>query len=234
MFAGVVGLTGLLVIWFLSSGAKEQNPFAASSSEMKRNKLKLHCVKVTAIALAITGVVHIVFCGIAVENHNFAKGITFDNYEDFVKFMETPMNAYDYWDEDGMNHVEIYESQVTIPGDSIDDIKNEAVQSQGTGNQDSIITDEDKSWQEENVHKEQLCDRDGNVLCEYYERNKSVAITSYGEEENGYLPITVYTRSELSFAAHIMNDVVTPLCVLIYVVEVLIGIRLYFKKRRLV
>ena len=220
VLAGIVGIAGLLVIWILSSGINGQNPFAATEKEIKRNQLKLHYVKVTAIALAITGVVHIVFCGIAAENNNFAKGTTFDNYDDFVKFMETPVNSYEYWDEDGMNEVVIMESEVAM--DSIGDIENE----------DSFITDED--MQEEIVHKEQLCDKDGNVLCEYQKRNQSIAMIEYGKAEDGYLPIMVYTRRDFSFAAHIMNDVVNPICALIYVVEIAIGVHLYFKKRQLV
>ena len=88
--------------------------------------------------------------------------------------------------------------------------------------------------QEEIVHKEQLCDKDGNVLCEYQERNQSIAMIEYGKAEDGYLPIKVYTRRDFSFAAHIMNDVVNPICALIYVVEIAIGVHLYFKKRQLV
>ena len=222
VLAGIVGIAGLLVIWILSSGINGQNPFAATEKEIKRNQLKLHYVKVTAIALAITGVVHIVFCGMAAENNFFAKGTTFDNYDDFVKFMETPMSYYEHWNEGEMDDVVIMESQVTMPGDSIDDI----------GNEDSYITDED--LQEENVHKEQLCDKDGNVLCEYVERNQSISMIDYGKAKDGYLPITVYTNRDLDFALHIMNDVVNPICALIYVVEIAIGVHLYFKKRQLV
>lgn len=200
VFAGIVGIAVLLVMWILSSGIKGQNPFAATEKEIKRNQWKLHYVKVTAIALAITGVVHIAFCGIAVANNNFAKGTTFDNYEGFVKFMETPVSSYEYWNEVEMDDV--------------------------------VITDED--LQEEIVHKEQLCDKDGNVLSEYLERNQSVAMIDYGKAEDGYLPITVYTRRDLEFAANIMNDVVNPICALIYVVEIAIGTRLYFKKRRMI
>ena len=130
------------------------------------------------------------------------------------------MSYYEHWNEGEMDDVVIMESQVTMPGDSIDD----------SGNEDSFITDED--MQEENVHKEQLCDKDGNVLCEYQERNQSIAMIDYGKAEDGYLPITVYTNRDLDFALHIMNDVVNPICALIYVAEIAIGVHLYFKKRQ--
>ena len=220
VFAGVVGIVGLLVMWIFSSGIKEQNPFAASPKEMKRNKLKLHYIKVTAIALAITGVLHVAFCGIVAENNFFAKGTTFDNYDDFVKFMETPMSYYEHWNEGEMDDVVIMESEVAM--DSIGDIENE----------NSFITDED--LQEEIVHKEQLCDKDGNVLCEYVDRNQSISMIDYGKVEDGYLPITVYTNRDFDFALHIMNDVVNPICALIYVVEIAIGVHLYFRKRKMI
>ena len=228
VFAGVVGLSGLLVIWILT--AKEQNVFASSETEIKRSRLKLRYVKITALVLAITGIAHVGFCSVAVEFNYFAKGTTFDNYKDFVEFMETPVD-YEYGDEVGMGDVIIQESQVTFPSEDIDEIETETAQFEGSENVDAFITDKDASLQEENVHKEQLCDKDGNVLCEFEERNQSIYMVKYGKEENGYLPITVYTRTEMSFALHIMNNVVNPICAMVYVIEIVGGFYCYFKKR---
>ena len=190
LIAGVAGFGGMLILWILSSENKGRNLFSLSEDKIKKNRLKLRSVKITAIVLGITAIAHIVVNVVAVESQYFAKGTTFDNYEDFVEYIETPYIYYG-------------------------------------GGSDSIILDEENSEAIDEMFGERLEDSEGNLLCEYRWLNEEVSEIDWGKEEDGYLPVTVYTHWEISNAKDVFNFVWT----IVYIIEVAGGVFSYFKRR---
>lgn len=190
LIASVAGFGGMLILWILSSENKGRNLFSLSEDKIKKNRLKLRSVKITAIVLGITAIAHIVVNVVAVESQYFAKGTTFDNYEDFVEYIETPYIYYG-------------------------------------GGSDSIILDEENSEAIDEMFGERLEDSEGNLLCEYRWLNEEVSEIDWGKEEDGYLPVTVYTHWEISNAKDVFNFVWT----VVYIMEVAGGVFSYFKRR---
>lgn len=73
-------------------------------------------------------------------------------------------------------------------------------------------------------------DADGNVLCEYIERNRSVSSIRYGNVNGNWLPVTVYTmqdRYDGSQRIHIINSIFAA----VYLVEAAAAMLVYMKKR---
>lgn len=202
LFALVVAAVGTIIIWALSA-SKKSDLFTSSEETKEASRIKLSYVKKIAVVMLITFVVQYIVNAVATANNYFAQGKVFETYDDFVAFME--MEAY----EEG-NYVDEFVISVEIQN-----INTELV---------DIPTDDAEQ-------KKELLDADGNVLCSYVCRNETVSMIDYGKPENGYLPITVYTSSQLRQGYNIMENLINPCFYAIYVIEILGGIFIYFRRK---
>ena len=109
------------------------------------------------------------------------KGITFEDYDSFVSFMEQDIPYEDRFSSD--SHVRPEDTMtVPVPGE------------------DTVYYDQyGNVIDEENYRHETLEDKDGNVLCEYIRRNEAVCSIRYGDGDD-MLPITVSTYYDLDQA----------------------------------
>ncbi len=90
--------------------------------------------------------------------------------------------------------------------------------------------DEFDNWGAEEFFSRTLKDKNGNVVCKYIERNRSVVRVDYTPKEGTALPITVYTRADME-AAQQKASMRHMLFSVAYVAEVAVVVLFYFRKR---
>ena len=215
--AGVVVVIAGVLWW--SVGVKR---FATSEAQKEAAKNKLKYVKRTAIALVITVLVHMLTLTVIDTLHPFAQGITFYTYEEFFEFMEK-----------NVPYEDIPTDEMVGMGEVLFEENNE------TGYSEDVYFDENGNkitFEEyEKLYKtEMLRDEKGTVVGTYINRNESVASIRYGHiayEEGEDMPITVYTHTGIRQENVIVNDLILPIFVLLYLAEIATGIFFCFRKK---
>ena len=141
------------------------------------------------------------------------KSTTFHDYESFIEFMEQdiPVESYETF-AGGTASVE-HPIPQEVPGTAIyyDQYGNE-------------IT-------EEEARHRTLEDKNGNVVCEYQDRNESVISMRYSPKDGTVLPITVSTQEDLNEARQLAS-VRHVIFAGIYMIEILAVLAVYFKLRK--
>lgn len=132
------------------------------------------------------------------------KGITFNDYESFIAYMEQDVPA------------EVIGPEAPAMDSAID-----ATYYDEFGNEIS----------EEDALRETLELPDGTVACEYIRRNNSVISVQYSPHDGTILPIRVFTQNALE-AAHQTAAIRHVIFAAIYCVEVACVLFLYLKKRK--
>ena len=140
------------------------------------------------------------------------KGTTFDNYDSFIDYMEqdVPMEQHHNFNN-GTEAVEI-----PVPSEEIE-----------TG---TYYDEYGNEISEEEALTRRLEDKNGNVVCEYIDRNENVVSLRYTPKDGTILPITVCTEDDLQEARqtaavrHVIFGAV-------YCIECLAVVLIYFKKR---
>lgn len=201
--------------YFVNGSLVKRDMFALDETEhavyARNHRLKGICTAVWAAALACTVFAHLALTEIW-GPRSIMEGTTFDDYERFIAFMETDVPAV-YYDESG----NVSREPESEPG-------SEAVYMDEYGDE---ITEEE--WEEKNLRRT-LTDKNGNVVCAYIDRNKSVCSVRYTETGDGILPITVCTNDDLekaqeeAGARHILFGIV-------YVLECVGAFAVYFFRR---
>ena len=148
-----------------------------------------------------------------------AEGITFDDYESFIEYMEqdVPFDETPY--QTGL--FESAQDSATAPQSSVEEIIGEGTWYDEFGNE---IT-------EEEALTRKLEDANGNVVCTYIARNNAVSFIRYTEKDGSVLPITVYTTSEMRTARTWAGIISSAVC-LLYPTELLAGFVIYYRKRK--
>lgn len=193
-----------VVFWWILSIKK----FSLSEKEAAVYQLKLKYFKRTAITLAMTILAHLIFNSVFAPK-DFVEGTKFETYEEFVEYMEIRADYDPLWNNENASvNVEILEE----------------IYYDENGNEISQDDWYDEAW------REYLYDKEGNVLCSYLPLNQNIAEIDYSDIEDGYLPITVYSYGQLRQGQVIMDDLITPIWMIVYVIELAVGIFSY--KRR--
>lgn len=169
-----------------------------------RNRtLKIKCVGIAIPLLIITFIAHLMSTEIW-GPRSIMDGTTFYDYESFVAYMEQDI-PYD-----------IFQSHAgTVAAEPIE----------------SVYFDENgNAVTEESALRRTLQNRDGEIMCEYVARNRSVCRIRYTEQDGDLLPITVSTYDDLRIAEH---KVTFRHCVfgLIYALELITAFVIYLTKR---
>ena len=206
-----------VLLWWLVLAKK----FSPTEEEKKSTKRKLKYLRVIAIVLVITAVIHMVTLGVINEFHPFVEGTTFYHYEDFIEYMEREVS------EEDLMYGDSYDETYT---ENIDD---EYVMEEYFDEDGNVITREEY---ERLYLTETVRDENGEVLFTYINRNEGVHEIRYGTapyEEGEDMPITVYTSQDLRHEDVVINDLINPLFTITYLVEIIATIVLYFQRKKI-
>ena len=205
-----------VVLYFVNASLLKKEVYTLSEKEQEiyhhNKKLKGRCAAGFLIVIVITFIIHQAMTTIW-GPFSIMKSITFHDYESFIEYMEQdiPVESYEIF-TGGTASVEHPISQ-EVPGTAIyyDQYGNE-------------IT-------EEEARHRTLEDANGNVVCEYQDRNESVISLRYSPKDGTVLPITVSTQDDLNEARQLAS-VRHVIFAGIYMIEVLVVLLVYFKLRR--
>lgn len=220
LILGAMGAAAFLlfyavVLYFLNASFLKKDVYSLSEKEAAvyrcNHKLKRTYAIILVILLVATFVCH-QFATSIWGPYSIMKGTTFDNYDSFIDYMEqdVPMEQHHNFNN-GTEAVEI-----PVPSEEIE-----------TG---TYYDEYGNEISEEEALTRRLEDKNGNVVCEYIDRNESVVSLRYTPKDGTILPITVCTEDDLQEAKqtaavrHVIFGVV-------YCIECLAVVLAYFKKR---
>ena len=220
LILGAMGAAAFLlfyavVLYFLNASFLKKDVYSLSEKEAAvyrcNHKLKRTYAIILVILLVATFVGH-QFATSIWGPYSIMKGTTFEDYDSFVEYMEQDIPASPrYSFNGGTTAVEI-----PVPSEEIE-----------TG---TYYDEYGNEISEEEALTRRLEDKNGNVVCEYIDRNESVVSLRYTPKDGTILPITVCTEDDLQEAKqtaavrHVVFGVV-------YCIECLAVVLAYFKKR---
>ena len=204
-----------VVLYFLNASLLKKGVYNLSEKETavyrRNHKLKRTCTIVLVILLAVTFVGH-QFATSIWGPYSIMKGTTFEDYDSFIEYMEQDIPAKpQYHFYGGTTSVE-----TPAPSEEID----MPIYYDEHGNE---ITYEEAMTR-------RLEDKNGNVVCEYLDRNESVVSMRYTPKDGTILPITVFTDDDLQEARQTAS-VRHVIFGAAYCIECLAIVLVYFKKR---
>lgn len=218
---GTIGASAFLlvfsvVLYFFNASMIKRAVYILSDKEADiyhhNHKVKGRCAAGFLAVLMITFFVHQALT-IIWGPFSIMKSTTFHDYESFIEFMEQdiPVESYETF-AGGTASVE-HPIPQEVPGTAIyyDQYGNE------------ITEEEARHWT--------LEDKNGNVVCEYQDRNESVISMRYSPKDGTVLPITVSTQEDLNEARQLAS-VRHVIFVGIYMIEILAVLAVYFKLRK--
>ena len=212
-----------VIVFFINGSLISKGEYIFDEAEgniyLHNRSLKKRCASGVAIALVLTLVIHAVGSETLWSPRFMAEGITFDDYESFIEYMEqdVPFDETPY--QTGL--FESAQDSATAPQSSVEEIIGEGTWYDEFGNE---IT-------EEEALTRKLEDANGNVVCTYIARNNAVSFIRYTEKDGSVLPITVYTTSEMRTARTWAGIISSAVC-LLYPTELLAGFVIYSRKRK--
>lgn len=215
MGAAVFLLIYAAVLYFLNASLLKKGVYSLSEKEAaiyhRNHKLKRTCTIVLVILLAITFVGH-QFATSIWGPYSIMKGTTFEDYDSFIEYMEQDIPAVPRYEANlnGSVAVPIPPEEQIGPTTYYDQYGNEI--------------------SEEEALTRRLEDSNGNVVCEYIDRNESVVSLRYTPKDGTILPITVCTEDDLQEARQTaaVRHVIFGAA---YCIECLAVVLIYFKKR---
>ena len=218
---GIAGAAAFLllyavVLYFLNAAFLKREVYRLNEKEEKKyrqNHKRIGvCAVILLVVIVITFIAHQALTVIWGPG-SIMKGTTFNDYESFIAFMEQdiPHEPYEQF-AGGTSAVEQAAPSEEIPetGSYYDQYGN-------------VIS-------EEEARHRTIEDRNGNVVCEYQDRNESVISIRYSPKDGTVLPITVCTEDDLQEAREIAA-VRHVIFAGLYVVEVIITLFVYLKGR---
>lgn len=203
-----------IVLYFLNASLLRKGVYNLSERESeiyhRNHKQKRTCAIALAVLLAVTFIGHQLATSIW-GPYSIMEGTIFNDYDSFIEYMEQDIPASPRYNfNDGTAAVE-----TAAPSDEI-----ETTYYDEYGNEIS----------EEEALTRRLEDSNGNVVCEFIDRNESVVSLFYRQQDGTILPITAYTQDDLD-AARQKIAVRHVLFGAAYCMECLAVVVVYFKKR---
>ena len=205
-----------VVLYFVNASLLKKETYTLNEKEQQiyhhNHKLKGRCATGFFVVIVITFLIHQAMTTIW-GPLSIMKGTTFHDYDSFIEFMEQDIQIESYETFAGGTASVEHPIPQEVPGTAIyyDQYGNE-------------IT-------EEEARHRTLEDKNGNVVCEYQERNESVISMRYSPKDGTILPITVSTQEDLNEARQLAS-VRHVIFVGIYMIEVLAVLAVYFKLRK--
>ena len=220
----IFGIGGMLVflliyavaLYFVNASIFKNGVYALSEKEVdiyhRNRKLKRTCAIVLAALFAVTFICHHVSTRIW-GPLSVMDGTTFNDYESFTAYMEQDIPASPMYEFHGGT------VSVDVPAAPPEQV-GPSVYYDEYGNEIS----------EEEALTRRLTDINGNVVCEYIDRNESVVSLRYSPKDGTVLPITVCTDDDLRQARETVS-VRHMIFAAVYFVEVIAVLFVYFRKR---
>lgn len=151
-------------------------------------------------------------------NLSWSKAAVFDSYESFIEYMEQDIpydadNYYNVWLSGSDEHPITQAPESTANHEAIEWYDKDG----------NIIS-------EEEALTRTLEDANGNVVCTYLAKNNNVTSIRYAAKDGTVLPIKVITKNNYRAAAGLSN-MINTLYFILYPVELLVVLLIYFKKR---
>lgn len=220
--AAVFMLIYAVILYFVNGSLLKKGVYSLIEKDLiiynHNRKLKKKCTISLVAVLILTMLFHAFGGEMIWSSYNLSAnyGITFNDYDSFIEYMEQDIpydsTIYNY------NGFSVIEDIPAAP--------ESAVQHEGTEWFDS----EGNPITEEEALTRTIEDSNGNVVCTYIERNQSVSSIRYSAKDGTVLPIQVITTRDYRIAASLSSTINTLFCV-IYPIEFLITLLIYFKKR---
>lgn len=204
-----------IVLYFLNASLLKKGTYSLSEREsaiyQHNHKLKRTCAIVLVVILTIAFVGH-QFATTIWGPFSIMEGTTFEDYDSFIEYMEQdiPAEPKHYFYGGTTSTENPVPSEEVETGTYYDEFGNEI------------------TYEEAITHR--LEDKNGNVVCEYLDRNESVVSMQYTPKDGTILPITVFTENDLQEARQVaaVRHVIFGAA---YCIECLAVVLVYFKKR---
>ena len=221
---GIPGMALFLLIyaiicWNLNGSHIRKGVYSLGEKESEKywhnHNLKRKCVVGGAIALVCTLAFHAFGMEMIWSAANLSPGTTFEDYDSFVAYMEQDIPSwYDGYYADSNSGVAAI--PVIPPSDSI--------------GEETYYDENGNEISEEDFRRQTIRDKNGEVVCEYIQRNEQVARVRYEAKDGTVLPITVITESDNRVGWARYEAVNMIYCVL-YPIELVAAFLVYMKKR---
>lgn len=215
--AAIFLLAYALVLYFVNASLLRKEVYYLSEKESAiyhhNHKLIGRCVGILAIILVITCFFHQAATAIY-GPWSIMDGTEFHDYESFVAFMERDISHQP--------------KEEFLGGTSA--IEQAAPQEEALGEPTYYDQYGNVISEEEALHRT-LEDKNGNVVCEYIDRNESVVSLRYSAKDGTVLPITVCTADDLK-AAREKAAVRNVLFIGVYALECMAVVLVYLRKRK--
>ena len=178
-------------------------PEEKTEAQRKNDRLLRTTALALCAALALSAFINRALVGFG-DTRRLAEGVEFTDFDSFKRYMRKPVKPT--YDSGGgfATETAVAESPLYYENDT------PIYRSQTEG---ATIEDDN-----------------GNVLCNFIWRNRSVVFWRTGPKADGYLPVTVYTQEAMSLARQKAQHINT-LFYGVYAVEVIAAVTYYLRKR---
>ena len=178
-------------------------PEEKTEAQRKNNRLLRTTALALCAALALSAFINRALVGFG-DTRRLAEGTEFTDFDSFVRYMRKPVEPTYYGDAAPAPDTAVAESPLYYENDT------PIYRSQTEG---ATIEDDN-----------------GNVLCYFIWRNRSVVFWRTGPKADGYLPVTVYTQEAMSLAQQKAKHI-NMVFYGVYAVEVVAAAAYYLRKR---
>ena len=217
---GLIGMAVSLILyavilWFVNAQLLKNGVYSLSEKESQVYRYNHKLQKNLAIALVTLIVVTAIIQNFATSiwgPYSIMKGIEFTDYDSFISYMEQDIPYEERY----------YSSSYTRP--------EETVSVPAPENDETWYDQYGNEISEEEARRRTIEDKDGNVLCEYIERNEMVCSVRCSSSADR-LPITVSTYDDLEEARQ-TADVRNVIFGFIYAAEATGILLVYLAKRK--
>lgn len=208
--AGIALLIYIVILYFYNASLVKKGSYPLEEQKaaaFRHNHTLLgRCALVLALLIFLTYNLQ----QIVADPYRLQKGTVYNDYENFVAYMEQDIQrTYQFIGNDFTGN-DMYVTE-RVPDSTIYYDEN--------GNE--TIADE--------ALRRTLWDANGEVVCEFIQRNGEVSTYEYTPGDGTALPITVFTYEDLFFAKSLARDI-KVLFLLAYLLEVIAVIFFYRKK----
>ena len=178
-------------------------PEEKTEAQRKNDRLLRTTALTLCAALALSAFAARALVGFG-DTRLLAEGVEFTDFDSFVRYMRKPVEPTYYGDAAPAPDTAVAESPLYYENDT------PIYRSQTEG---ATIEDDN-----------------GNVLCCFIWRNRSVVFWRTGPKADGYLPVTVYTQEAMSLAQQKAKHINTAFYG-VYAAEVVAAAAYYLRKR---
>ena len=198
-------VTGVLAVRLVERLVKKRflPPEEKTEAQRKNNRLLRTTALTLCAALALSAFINRALVGFG-DTRLLAEGVEFTDFDSFVRYMRKPVEPTYYGDAAPAPDTAVAESPLYYENDT------PIYRSQTEG---ATIEDDN-----------------GNVLCCFIWRNRSVVFWRTGPKADGYLPVTVYTQEAMSLAQQKAKHI-NMVFYGVYAVEVVAAAAYYLRKR---